>query len=142
MPFSSPPVARWLLGIGYAGLAIAGVAFLAEPSQLLHKEMGTVVYGWAAFLVVGGILCLAGTLTRLWIGEFTGLILLFFGNFAWGVVLVGSSTSTNSNPAKYGVVLVSLALCAFAYRWGEIWEKVGRVARRNKAKRKGEPNAV
>lgn len=139
MPFSAPRLSRAVLGIGYAGLITSGLWFVAEPSQLLHSQMGTVIYGWAAFLVIGGTLCLLGTLTKLWIGEFTGLVLLFFGNLAWAVVLIGASAgpARDNTSAKYGVVLISLALCAFAYRWGEIRRKVKDAAEPHRRVRKG-----
>lgn len=136
MPFSAPKLSQSALGLGYAGLTGAGVWFITEPSQLLQTGMGTTVYIWAVFLVFGGVLCLVGTMTKLWIGEFTGLILLFFGNLAWASVLAGASvTSGNTTSAKYGIVLVSLAMCAFAYRWGQIREKVRTAAGGGKTKR-------
>jgi hypothetical protein len=146
VPFSAPKLSHAALGIGYSGLTGAGIWFIAEPSQLLQTGMGTTVYVWAVFLVLGGVLCLAGTLTKLWIGEFTGLILLFFGNLAWASVLVGASAtpSGNNTSAKYGIVLVSLAMCAFAYRWGQIREKVrnnaaGARSRKRRGRRPQQP---
>lgn len=139
MPFSAPRLSRAVLGLGYAGLASAGLWFVSAPSQLLHSQMGTVVYGWAAFLVLGGTLCLLGTVTKLWIGEFTGLVLLFFGNIAWAFVLIGASAgpARDNTSAKYGIVLISLAMCAFAYRWGEIRRKVKEAAEPRRRERKG-----
>lgn len=140
MPFSAPRPARIALGASYSGLAAAGAWFVAEPSGLLQSSMGTVIYGWALFLVIGGLLCLVGTVTKLWIGEFTGLVLLWFGNFAWAVVLVGAafSPTAGNTSAKYGLTLLSLSMAAFAYRWLEIREKVRSAAaiERHKAKRR------
>lgn len=139
MPFSAPRPARVALGVAYSGLAGAGAWFVAEPSGLLESAMGTTIYGWALFLVIGGVLCLVGTLTKLWIGEFLGLVLLWFGNFAWAVVLVGSafSPTAGNTSAKYGLTLLSLSMAAFAYRWFEIREKVRDAAaiQRRKARR-------
>lgn len=139
MPFSAPRISRIALGLGYALLTSAGAWFLIEPSQLLHSQMGTVVYGWAVFLVFGGMLCLVGTLTKLWVGEFTGLVLLFFGNIAWATVLIGAAQApkASSTSAKYGLVLIAFALCAFAYRWGEIWNKIRQAAAVQKHQRRG-----
>lgn len=130
MPFSAPRFSRVVLGAGYALLTGAGTWFLAEPSALLQTQMGQVVYGWSLFLVIGGMLCLVGTVTKLWIGEFTGLILLFFGNLAWSAVLIAAATAPNASnaSAKYGVVLIALSMCAFAYRWGEIGRKIKEAA--------------
>lgn len=141
MPFNVPRASKAALGVMYSGLALAGVWFLVEPSQLLHTGMGTVVYGWAMFLVAGSTLCLAGIVTRLWIGEFTGLVLLLFGNLAWAAVLIGAATTpgASTTSAKYGLVLIALSSGAFAYRWGEIRDKVRDAAavERHKRRRRG-----
>jgi hypothetical protein len=139
VPFSMPKLSQSALGIGYTGLTVAGAWFIAEPSQLLQSGMGTAVYVWAFFLAFGGMFCLVGTLTKIWLGEFAGLVLLWFGNFAWGVVLVGAATTpgASSASAKYGIVLASLAMCGFAYRWGEIREKVSSAAGTGRRKRTG-----
>jgi hypothetical protein len=126
------------LGSSYAGLTVTGLWFITEPSSLLATAMGTTIYVWSLFLIIGGVLCLVGTVTKLWIGEFTGLTLLFFGNAAWACVLMGLSfapQATNTS-AKYGLALLSLSLSAFAYRWGEIREKVREAASDGKAKRR------
>jgi hypothetical protein len=139
MPFTAPRISRVSLGIGYALLTGAGTWFLIEPSQLLHSQMGTVVYGWAVFLVLGGMLCLVGILTKVWIGEFTGLVLLFFGNLAWATVLIGAAQAprASNTSAKYGLVLIAFALCAFAYRWGEIRTKIKQAADVQKNQKRG-----
>jgi hypothetical protein len=138
VPFSAPPLSRMALAASYTGLTLTGLWFITEPSSLLATAMGTTVYVWSLFLIVGGVLCLVGTVTRLWIGEFTGLTLLFFGNAAWACVLIGLgfSPQASSTSAKYGLALLSLSLSAFAYRWGEIREKVRGAAAVGKEKRR------
>jgi hypothetical protein len=138
VPFSAPPLSRVALAASYTGLTLTGLWFITEPSSLLATAMGTTIYVWALFLIVGGVLCLVGTITRLWIGEFTGLTLLFFGNAAWAFVLIGLAFSpqANNTSAKYGLALLSLSLSAFAYRWGEIREKVRGAAAVGKEKRR------
>lgn len=138
MPFSAPPFSRVALASSYTGLTLTGLWFITEPSSLLATAMGTTIYVWALFLIIGGILCLVGTITKLWIGEFGGLILLFTGNAAWALVLMGIafSPNTGNTSAKYGLALLSLSLSAFAYRWGEIREKVRNAASAGKEKRR------
>ena len=138
MPFAIPRGSRIALGTSYAGLTTAGVWFASAPSALLQSTMGALVYGWAIFLLVGGTLCLVGILTRLWIGEFTGLVLLFFGNAAWACALVGVAFSpgASSTSAKYGLVLLSLSFAAFAVRWFQIREKVSTAAEGERHKRR------
>lgn len=130
MPFSAPRISQVALGIQYAGLAGAGTWLLADPSQLLQLALGVVVYGWAAFLVLGGTLCLVGTLTKIWIGEYLGLILLFFANIIWGGALIYATSAMGypSSSAKYGTVLIAWAF-GFIYRWGEIHRRVRDAAR-------------
>lgn len=98
-----PLLVRLLRGIQYAGLTGAGVWLLTTPTELLRTALGTVVYIWAACMVLGGTLCAIGTATKLWAGEFTGLVLLITANWIWGVALIGASHTS----AKYGVVLVA-----------------------------------
>jgi hypothetical protein len=137
VPFSAPTISRAALAASYSGLTVTGLWFITEPSSLLATAMGTTIYVWSLFLIVGGVLCLVGTLTKLWIGEFTGLILLFTGNAAWAFVLMGLAFSpqANNTSAKYGLALLSLSLSAFAYRWGEIREKVRDAASAGKRQR-------
>lgn len=114
-------------GTQYVGLTAAGAWLMTTPTALLHTAMGTVVYGWALFLVLGGTLCTLGTATKLWIGEFTGLVLLMTANLTWGLALIQAGQSS----AKYGIVLVAW-FCGLLARELEIFNtartaaKIGR----------------
>lgn len=114
-----PLLERVFRGTQYAGLTLAGLGLLTTPTLLLQTSMGKVVYGWAAFLVLGGTLCTLGTVTKIWAGEFTGLTLLITANTVWGGALIGAG----SNSAKYGTVLVAWA-CGLIAREVQIVVKV------------------
>jgi hypothetical protein len=119
MPFVMPRISRIALSVQYGLLAAAGTWLMTDPSQLLETTMGQIVYGWAAFLVVGGSLSLVSTLTKIWAGEFLGLILLVFANLMWG----GALLNNGGNSQRYGLVLIAWAF-GFVFRWGEIVGKV------------------
>lgn len=132
MPYAVPTAARAALGVQYAGLAGAGVWFITEPAGLLESAMGQVIYTWAGFMAFGGVLCFLGVLTKIWFGEFAGLVLLATGNLIWGGVLLGTGNPTSS---RYGVVLIAW-IGGFAYRWWVIKEKAKRGAHAAKERRK------
>jgi hypothetical protein len=87
--------------------------------------MGTVVYAWAAFMALGGTLCFLSVLTKIWIGEYTGLVLLATGHVVWGGVLLGTGQSTSQ---RYGIALMAW-VGGYAFRWWTIREKARRGAR-------------
>lgn len=126
-----PLLTRIARGIQYLGLTAAGVGLLSTPTLLLKSTLGTVVYGWAAFLTLGGTLCLLGTVTKVWAGEFTGLTLLITANAVWGGALIG----VGGNSAKYGTVLVAWAFGLVA-RELQIIEKVRGAAGAEKQRRR------
>lgn len=121
---------RIALGLQYTGLATAGTLMLLEPSTLLRNTMGTVIYMWAAFLVAGGTLCLLGTVTRLWIGEFSGIVLLITANLIWGIALMRAGDTS----ARYGVVLLAW-IFGFLAREFVIFDKVRKGARAGRDRR-------
>lgn len=127
-----PLLTRIARGIQYGALAGAGVSLMTTPTETLETALGQVVYGWAAFLVLGGILCTLGTVTKIWAGEFTGLILLITANWIWGGALVG----VGGNAAKYGVVFVAWGFGLLA-RELQILEKVRSAAGAEKQRRRG-----
>lgn len=125
MDLASVPFVRLLLGLQYFLLLLAGSRMLHEPSLLLQSEMGRYVYAWAWFLVVGGTLCLLTSVTQLWIGEFTGLVLLTVANWAWGYILV----STGDMTTNYGIILIGWGF-GLAARWAVVAHR-GRGAARS-----------
>lgn len=127
-----PELTRLARGIQYAALTFAGLGLLATPTQLLQTTMGQFVYGWAAFLVLGGTLCTLGTATKIWAGEFTGLILLMTANWVWGGALINSGSN---NSAKYGLVLVAWGFGLLA-RELQILEKIRKAAGVEKQRRR------
>lgn len=65
----------WLRASGYALAAAAGVvlAFLVDD---MVAPLGIIPWLWwvmCAWLVIGGLLSLGGTLARRWLGEYVGL---------------------------------------------------------------------
>lgn len=126
-----PVITQVLRGIQYIALTVAGFGLLTTPTLLLKTTMGQIVYGWAAFLVLGGTLCSLGTATKIWAGEFTGLTLLITANCVWGSALIGAG----GNSAKYGLVLVAWAF-GLAAREFQILEKVWGAAGVEKQRRR------
>src|SRR5688572_18686428 len=114
-----PLLTRIALGIQYAALTGAGISLLTSPTQTLETTLGQVVYGWAAFLVLGGTLCTLGTVTKIWAGELTGLTLLITANWVWAGTLIG----LGGNPAKYGVVFAAWGFGLLAREF-QIFEKI------------------
>lgn len=62
---------------GYVLLAITGALAMVWPSPTVAAVTGPLVFVWAGFLVVGGAVAAWGAATDRWLGEYTGLPLLF-----------------------------------------------------------------
>ncbi|GAB3856531.1 hypothetical protein GCM10029963_53060 [Micromonospora andamanensis] len=107
---------RWSRVAGYAMMAAAGVGAAAYPTPSVQDATGPLVYLWASFLMLGGLLAAAGAATDRWIGEHIGLPLLWAAHGVYAVVLLSSLA-----PAS---VVASLALAGFALllygRWRDV----------------------
>lgn len=113
--------------VGYCLFALAGVSAIVWPAPSVARATGWLVYLWAAWLAVGGLLSAAGAATDRWIGEYTGLPLLFAAFGVYGLVVVAGARSWASSAAALVLVAIGLVLAA---RWQDIgW--VRREAARN-----------
>lgn len=63
-------ITRLTRGIMYAALLGSGVSFEVAPSPVLIEQLGWKAYVWAAFLILGGLLGLAGAVVDRWPPEF------------------------------------------------------------------------
>lgn len=94
------------LTVAYVLFALSGCAILVSPNAV--AVYGGVSTAFAVFMVVGGSTSAAGTYTRRWIGEFTGLPLLASAFAAYGV----STYAVNANTLPY------VALANALFLWG------------------------
>ncbi len=102
--------------VGYAMMASAGAVAFAIPVGSIRASTGGLVYFWAAFLLVGGILCGFGAVTDRWIGEYAGLPLI---STAWGVYFVVLALARTVNALAASLAFGAVALILFA-RWRDI----------------------
>jgi hypothetical protein len=109
---------RLVLALGYALMALAGVAAMAWPAPSVraatNPTAGALVYVWAALLIVGGVACALGAATDRWLGEYAGLWPLVTTFAVYGVALVFSSWGTPGYAG--GLALLSIATLMVA-RW-------------------------
>ncbi|MFI7072040.1 hypothetical protein [Micromonospora sediminicola] len=112
----SPQPRRWSRFAGYAMMAAAGVGAALVPTPSVQEATGPLVYLWAGFLTVGGLLSAYGAATDRWIGEHIGLPLLWAAFGVYALILASLLA-----PAS---VVASLALAAFALllfgRWRDV----------------------
>jgi hypothetical protein len=101
---------------GYAMMAAAGAVAFAIPVGSIQSATGWLVYLWAAFLLVGGILCSAGALTDRWIGELIGLPLI---SSAFGVYFVVLGLAFTPRAAAAALAFGAVALFLWA-RWYDV----------------------
>jgi len=114
MPIFRPR--RGVRVVGYAMMAAAGAVAFAIPVYSIRVSTGWLVYLWATFLLVGGILCGYGAVTDRWIGEFAGLPLI---SSAWGVYFVVLALARTLNALAASLAFGAVALILFA-RWRDV----------------------
>jgi len=102
-------------------MATAGGVAFAIPVSSIKASTGWLVYLWATFLLVGGLLCAYGAVTDRWIGELAGLPLI---SSAWGVYFVVLALSRTVSGAAAALAFGAVALILLAR-----WQDVSRVRR-------------
>lgn len=115
---------RGLVGV-YALCVVGGLSavFWQPPAMVDQLSWGWVVRLWAVFLLLGGLICLGGTMIPRgaegdWFGEFAGLPLLAAAIATYGIV---GLTSISSVPGR---ICGACLLLAFALLAGVRWLRV------------------
>jgi hypothetical protein len=112
-------VGRRIRGIrvaGYAMMAGGGATAFAIPVSSIQATTGWLVYLWATFLLVGGLLAALGALTDRWIGELTGLPLI---SSAFAVYFVVLALARTVSAAAAALAFGAVALFLLA-RWHDV----------------------
>lgn len=117
-----PPKYRRGVRIGkYVFLTLAGTSMFFIESAVLTSALGVMVNAWAVMLFVGGALCLLGVITDLWLGEFVGIVAIFFVCLMlFGVLTIGGLTEANPARLTFGLLFGSFTLWVTA-RFIDIW---------------------
>ncbi|MFY1669486.1 hypothetical protein ACN27G_05960 [Plantactinospora sp. WMMB334] len=120
---------RWSRVTGYTLMCAAGIAAVAWPTPSVRAATGALVYLWAGFLGVGGLLAACGAVSDRWLGEYAGLPLIWAAFGVYAVVL-----GATARPAGVVAALVLSAVGLLVYaRWrdvGVIRREATRQARR------------
>lgn len=101
---------------GYVLMAAAGGVAFAIPARSIQASTGWLVYLWAGFLLLGGLLCGWGAVTDRWIGELAGLPLI---SSAFGVYFVVLFLTRTVSGAAAALAFGAVALLLVA-RWRDI----------------------
>lgn len=114
---------KWLRVLGYIAVVATGAWALVWPSQNFVGYGGmSVVYAYAAAMLVGGAVCLYGTLRGRWDGELVGLPMVIMATASLSIIL----WSTLSDSLGRGTVALVATTCALLL--AERWRGVRRVA--------------
>lgn len=109
------PRRGWLVA-AYLLLAAAGAAAIPYASPAVSAAGALWSFGWAAFLVVGGVLSAAGAWRDHWLGEFIGLPLLIAVWAVFGVAAGAAVVQGRLNALPGATALLAVA-CLLAWRW-------------------------
>jgi hypothetical protein len=98
---------------------------------IADKTSGYVVYLWAIFMMVGGVLCLLGSLSDRWIGEYAGLPLVISTVWLYGGILVAAGFTGELSYVRLaiGLLFISFGFKALG-RWQDIRDLVRAHGRR------------
>lgn len=116
MPIAYRPGRRMWWVIGYTMMAAAGAAAFAIPINSIRSSTGWLVYVWASFLLLGGLVCALGAFTDRWIGELLGLPLV---SSAWAVYFVVLILARTASGAAAGLAFGAVAAILWA-RWQDV----------------------
>src|SRR5258706_15810345 len=90
---ASVAVRRWTRVVGYALMAVAGIAAMVWPAPAVRaatNPLAILAYLWAALLVIGGLSSAIGAAADRWLGEYAGLWPLIV---TWTVYCIAAAAS-------------------------------------------------
>ena len=108
---------RWWLVVAYSGMSLGGIiaSIWASPAVSLAGQIWALT--WAMFLAIGGVVCAAGQLWRVWLGEYIGCPMLASAYLVYAVSVANNSIINH----RYAGFALSCVLVGFAsaagYRW-------------------------
>ena len=107
--------------LAYLFLAAAGgLATFGPPTLIEDQVEGWVVMAWSISLIISSISCLYGAVSDRWIGEFSGLPLLYTVLGFFGIVLFTAARETGNVPLyAYSFTILALASKLYA-RWQDV----------------------
>jgi hypothetical protein len=106
----------------YLSLVASGSVASVYPSQLvLYQTNGKVGLFWALCLAVSAAICLYGSATDRWIGEYTGIPLLSTTMIFYGLIALKSAGHDGYTGAlyAYGFLILGFAFGLIA-RWRDV----------------------
>jgi hypothetical protein len=108
----------------YSGLVVAGIFFTASPSPAISDMVtkpGQVSFSVA--MIVGALICLWGSVTDRWLGEYSGIFLLSSSLFFYGGVVfktyADNSDKVSTTILGLGLIFTSFGLALIA-RWNDV----------------------
>lgn len=109
---------RWVMIVFYLFFIAAGIMIFAVPSHAIRVEVPTWSrYIWAAFFIVGGLLCTFGVFLKNTVGGVIGLPLLSSASALYGVSLcLQYEMGHDGAYLVVGTLLIGLAL-SLLDRW-------------------------
>lgn len=104
----------------YLGLVLSGIFATIDPSRLVTEQVPPIVpVLWAVGMALSATCCLIGSLTDMWIGEYTGIPLLGAVLGLYGVSAVLAAGPGNLILTAYGCVVLSFAF-GLGARWTDV----------------------
>lgn len=105
----------------YAGLVLSGFLTGFFPSTVVTAQVNLpITYTWSACMIASASLCLYGSITDKWIGEFSGIPLLASVlTFYAGAIGFSAYDDRNLIVLAFGLILFSFALGLMA-RWQDV----------------------
>ena len=106
----------------YFSLVVSGCVATIYPSQLVQYQTNpTIGVFWSVCMTVSSAICLYGSVTDRWIGEYTGIPLLSTTMIFYGLIALKSAGHDGYSGAlfAYGFLILAFAFGLFA-RWRDI----------------------
>lgn len=111
---------RWTRAAMYFGLVLSGIFATFSPSSLVEEQVGTfVVTLWAVSMMISAAICLYGSITDRWIGEYTGIPLLAMVLALYGLSAILAAGRDSVPLFAYGLVVISFSFGLIA-RWRDL----------------------
>ena len=105
---------------GYLFISLAGVFLTFEPSKIIGENVSTVIeLSWSISMIISGLICLYGSVTDKWIGEYAGAPLLLSVMFLYAAACVRSAWGESLPLFAFGLIVAAYGWSLWG-RWKDV----------------------